>query len=118
MNGFENAKELVDKNRLLVAISIAWIILSNLLYFSQVDSTICFRTFSNGPSSVPYWIALWNTLTIDYVTLYEFAFEPSQSIKLACAKAGFSYIGYCSFVSLPIFTIILFVITFKWVRQG
>ncbi|QOJ20581.1 MAG: hypothetical protein HRU77_07660 [Gammaproteobacteria bacterium] len=118
MRELEKAKELINKNRLLVATSVAWVIISNLLYFSQVDKSSCLdiRTFEG--SSTPDWMILWYKLTLGYVSLYETIHEPYQSSRFICSQTGFSDVGYFSFVSLPILTITLFVITVKWVRRA
>jgi hypothetical protein len=118
MNEFEKAKELIDHNRLLVVLSVAWIIVSNLLYFSQVGELSCIdiRTFAG--SSTPDWIILWNKLTLGYVSLYETIHEPYQPRAIICSQAGFGFWGYFSFVLLPIFAIILLTIAVRWVRRA
>jgi hypothetical protein len=117
MNDLAKANELIDKNRLLVAISVAWVILSNLLYFSQLGKFSC---------SDPDWMIFWHKLTLGYVSLFESIHQPFQPGMSAfviattanCSQAGFSYDGYLSFVSLPIAAIILLTIAIKWVRRA
>ncbi len=118
MSELEKAKELIDKNRLLVVLSVAWIIVSNLLYFSQVGELSCFDIRTLAASSTPDWVIFWNKLTLGYVSLYETINEPYQPRAIICSQAGFEYGGYFSFVSLPILTIILLTIAIKWVRQA
>lgn len=117
MNELEKAKELIDKNRLLVVLSVAWIIVSNLLYFSQVGESSCINIMTLA-SSTPDWIILWNKLTLGYVSLYETIHEPYQPRAIICSQASFGYAGYFSFVLLPIFTIILLMIAIRWVRRA
>ena len=123
MKELAKAKELIDNNRLLVAISVGWVILSGLLYFSQVDKSSCFNIRTMEESS-PYWIVLWNKLTLGYVSLYETIHGPDNlhgrydPSPVICSQDGFSDVGYFSFVSLPILTIILLVVAIKWVRRA
>lgn len=117
MKELEKAKELIDKNRLHVAVSVAWVIVSNLIYFSQVDKVSCLDIGTFEGSSKPDWMILWNKLTLGYVSLYETIPEFS-SRQLICSHDGFSDVGYFSFISLPILTIVLLVIAVKWVRRA
>ena len=118
MKELAKVKELIDNNRLLVAISVGWVILSNLLYFSQVGKFSCLDIRTMESSSSPDWTNLWNKLTLDYVSLYETIHGPYKPSSVICSQDGFSVVGYCSFVSLPILTIILLVVAIKWVRRA
>lgn len=118
MNELTKAKELLDKNRLLVAISVGWLIVSNLLYFSQIDRSSCFSITTFAGSSDPDWMILWNKLTLGYVSLYQIASANSQPGGVICSQAGFSEVGYSTFVSLPILIVILLAIATKWVRRA
>jgi hypothetical protein len=117
MSELEKAKELIDKNRLIVALGVAWIVVSNLLYFSQVGEFSCFDIRTLAASSAPDWIILWNKLTLGYVSLYGTIHEPYQSRAVICSQADFGFSGYFFFVSLPILAIILLTIAIRWVRR-
>lgn len=118
MNALDKAKELIDKNRLLVTVSVAWIIVSNLLYFSQMNEVSCLdlRTFEG--TSAPDWMILWSKLTLGYVSLYEILQQPNFLSQVTCFQYGFSDAGYFSFILLPIMTIIMLVVAVNWVRRA
>lgn len=118
MKETEKVKEIINKNRLLVAVSFAWFIISNLLYFSQVNKFSCVDIRTYEMSSAPGWFILWNQLTLGYVSLYEVVDAPSSSSRMLCSQDGFSGVGYFSFMLLPILTIILLVIAVRWVRKA
>lgn len=124
METSEKVKEIINKNRLLTAISAAWIVLSNLLYFSRVGETWCssLRDLFNGTNSFPSqpppdWEIFWHKLSLYYVPLYESIRDTDRVGDVTCSHNGFSETGYFVFLLLPIFTMILLVITIKWVRR-
>jgi hypothetical protein len=118
MKELEKAKELIDKNRLLTVLSVAWVIISNLLYFSQAGELSCLNFITFVGSSTPDWIVLWNKLTLGYVTLYETISEPYEPSSISCARAGFAYGGYFSLALLPVFIMVLLTIAIRWIRRS
>lgn len=124
MKELERAKVLIDKNRLIFAVIVFWIIVSNLLYFSEVDEFSCL-SFTNGSfqgTPKPDWMILWHQFTLGYVSLYDTVFEaanPSYSFgSVTCSQSVFSEIGYFSFIFLPILTIVMLTAAVKWVRRA
>ena len=114
------AKELLDKNRLLVVLTVAWVIVSNLLYFSEVGKLSCIYAPNYEGAPSPDRIIFWNKLSLGYVSLYESILEPLQfPLKASiCSQVGFSFSGYFSFVLFPLLTIMLLTIAIKWVRRA
>lgn len=122
MKWVETVKDLIDRNRLLVAIVVAWVIISNLLYFSNVGRLSDCHDFgtSDWSSFTPDWVILWHKLILGYVSLYDLISEPLQFPLKGplCSYYAFRYAGYLSFVSIPLATITLLAMATKWIRRA
>lgn len=118
MNEIKKVKEVIDKSRLLFAISVSWVIVASLLYFSNVDQTSCHSRDVSVGSSLPGWMILWYQLTLGYVELYKTEYSGFVSGASICSQTEFNYLGYFAFVALPILLTIIVTIVTKWVRRA
>lgn len=115
MEEFEKAKKLVDQNRLVVAISISWVVLANLFYFSLIDKSSCSGITAFEGNDAPYWMIIWHSLTLGYLPLYEIVRELRLG-SVICSQLKFDVVGYFSFALLPVMVLVLLIVTVKWVR--
>lgn len=117
MNEIKKAKEVIENNRLLFAISVGWVVVANLLYFSNVDQASCHGLGVSVGSSLPGWMIIWYQLTLGYVELYKTEYSGLLSGGSICSQNEFSYVGYFAFVVLPILVTIILTMVTKWVRR-
>lgn len=106
---------LVDKNRLLFATCVAWIVLANLMYFSEVGGVRCITVTQRivSVSDEPAWIDAWNAANFGYIDLYA-----GSSFSGGCFENAFSALGYIAFAVLPALVLTVVVATVSWVRRG
>ena len=110
MEALEYAKSLVDKNRLLFATCIAWIVLASLMYFSEVGGLRCMDSMWSFPDEAA-WIEAWNAANFGYIELY--GNGPSSG---RCYEYTFKSLGYIAFAGLPALVLIGLAATVRWVR--
>ena len=104
--------------RLLVALSLIWVVVANLIYFSYLDDERI-NFIGLAPAELPAWQIAWREITFDIELLrpYDVTIE-SATLRLSTLTNEYRPIGHASFTALPVIIIWLLYFVFKWVVAG
>jgi hypothetical protein len=108
-------QDFINKNRLLTVLCGFWIVIANVLYFSNRESCNQF--------SEPSWVTLWRTLTLDNFDLYQrvssqYFDQAGTLIVDRCVKLEYVLSGHFSMMFIPIVILCSIFLSIKWVRNS
>ena len=109
--------------RLTIALSVLWIVVANLIYFSDLGGSRIFSVVNFEMSSkFATWQVLWDHFTfgLEFARPYEVRSEqygPSYSVTHYSIDE-YRFIGHLLFMILPVGLIWVFLHSSKWVVAG
>lgn len=107
--------------RVVLAISVIWLVASNALYFSDLGNTL--RTGWDYGATLPNWMVIWYRVTLGFAPeLYSFStFSTGNSWSSNSSTTitfEYSAVGHAAFVAIPLVLLISLTALIAWVAMG
>ncbi len=107
--------------RVVLAISVIWLMASNALYFSDLGNTL--RTGWDYGATFPTWMIIWYRATLGFAPeLYSFSTFSTgnswSSNSTTITTFEYSAVGHAAFVAIPLVLLIALTALIAWVAMG
>ena len=109
--------------RVVLAVSVIWILVSNALYFSDLGSTSFSRLSltdfeSNYSTPAPAWMVVWYRATLGLLPHLYQSVTSDVGNSTTSYTAEYSALGHAVFVVLPLLVLLAFTALAAWVATG